>query len=219
MTMLSRFRTAVLFLAAGSSWAAGSPDALLARVEKAEKSVQTLSFSFTQTTVLKITEEEQVVGGKAYFRRPDSFRVEHLSPKPLTAVSDGKTIWIHNPARNQVLTDEWKNWSNSAGFPKGLMPFQERSGDLRKKYNVKLEGADVLVFTPKDPGSWPYTLRVWVDPAGFPRRTELESDSLKTSTEVRDLASNPVLAEDLFHFKTPAGADVFGPTPSKGAVQ
>jgi outer membrane lipoprotein carrier protein len=195
--------------------AAASPDELLSRIEKAEDSVQTLTFSFTQKTRIKVTEEDQVIDGKAYFRRPDRFRVEHLSPRPMTAVSDGKTIWVHNPARNQVITDQWENWAASSGFPRGLMPFQEKTQNLRLKYNITREGEDQLVFVPKEPGAWPYVVRVWVDPKGFPRRTELESDSLKTSTEVRNLEANPALPDSLFIFKTPRGADVISPQRPK----
>lgn len=188
-----------------------SAQPLLAKVEEAERKVQTLRFSFTQKTLVQVTGEEQVLRGQASFRKPDRFRVEHLEPRPLTAVSDGKTLWLYNPARNQVMSDSWENWAASAGFPRGLSFFQEGSSDLRRRYNVTMESEGVLLCSPKDPDAWPYTLRVWVDPkTGLPQKTELSSQSLRTITEVVGMEVNPALGDDVFTFKTPAGAEVFG---------
>ena len=190
-------------------------DKALFRLEGAEAKVRTIRFSFTQTASIKVTGEEQVLKGKALFRRPDHFRVEHSAPNAMTAVSDGKTLWLYNRAQNQVRVDKWENWSASAGFPKGLAFFQEGPTDLRKKYTESLEerkDADVLRLVPKDSGGLPpVSLLVWVDGAtGLPLRTELESQSLKSVTEVRDVEMNPVLPDDVFTFKIPAGADVVG---------
>jgi outer membrane lipoprotein carrier protein len=200
-----------LSLAVSAAQAKDVPlDALLASLEKAESSFQTLRFSFTQTTRVQVTGEEQVLTGKAVFRKPNRFRVEHLSPRPLVAVSNGETLWVHNPARNQVMEDKWENWAASAGFPRGLTPFQESRSDLKAKYNLSLEPGNVLKCVPKDPGAWPYTLRLWVDPAtGLPTKTELSSQSLRTVTDIRDLQVNPELPDETFSFKAPAGADVF----------
>ncbi len=193
----------------------------LARMDAAEKGAATLRFFFTQTTIIKITGEKQVLAGKASFKRPSSFRVEHLSPRPLTAVSDGKTLWVYNPGLNQVMVDKWENWSKSAGFPQGLGPFQEGAGELRKKYDVACVSAslkeDLLKFTPKDPGAWPYTLLVALDAStGLPVRMDLESQSLKTVTLVQRIELNPVLADDVFTFKNPPGADVLGTPAAEG---
>lgn len=201
---------------AGDAAADAKLEKALFRLEGAEAKVRTIRFSFTQTASIKVTGEEQVMKGKASFRRPDHFRVEHAAPSALTAVSDGKTLWLYNPSRNQVMVDKWENWSASAGFPKGLDFFQEGPSDLRKKYNVSLEGrkdgADVLRLVPKDArGMPPILLRVWVDVAtGLPLRTELESQSLKSVTVVRDVEMNPVLPDNVFTFKIPEGADVVG---------
>lgn len=189
-------------------------DALLAKIQTAEKTFQTLRFTFTQRTLVQVTGEEQVLKGQASFRKPNLFRVEHLEPRPLTAVSDGKTLWLYNPVRKQVMADSWDTWSANAGFPRGLGFFQSGSADLRQRYNVSVEGGNVLLCTPKDPDAWPYTLRVWVDPAtGLPQKTELASQSLRTVTEVGAMEVNPTLPDDVFIFKTPAGAETFG-TPA-----
>jgi outer membrane lipoprotein carrier protein len=195
--------------------AAPAAAAVLSRMAEAEKAVVTLRFSFTQTTFVKMTGEKVVSLGKAQFRRPDRFRVEHFSPRPMTAVSDGKTMWVYNPARRQVLVDRWKNWAVSAGFPRGLGLLQEEAGDLGKKYNAVLSSrtatADALVLTPRAPeASKNASVRAWVDRAsGLPLRTELEFPSFRTMTEVSNLEINPDLPDEAFQFKTPAGVEEF----------
>jgi chaperone LolA len=195
--------------------------AVLARMEEAEKAIVTLRFSFTQTTFVKLTGEKVVSQGKAQFRRPDRFRVEHLSPRPMTAVSDGKTIWVYNPARRQVLVDRWQNWAASGGFPQGLGLLQEKAGDLGKKYNAVLSSrtatADVLVLKPRAGGTSKETsVRAWVDRAsGLPLRTELEFPSFRTMTEVSNVEINPALTDEAFQFKTPAGVEEFRPDEGK----
>jgi outer membrane lipoprotein carrier protein len=204
----------------GPKAASDSVQAALSRLEKAEKNVSSLRFSFTQKTHIKVTDEDQTIRGKALFLRPAKFRVEHISPRVQTVVSDGKTLWFYNPERNQVLSDKWENWSRSAGFPQGLTPFQEGASSFQERYEIThggREGAsDVLHLTPKKAGAWPYTLRLWVDDRGLPVRTELESQTLKTSTEVDEIEVNPVLEDSQFTFTPPAGADVIGAPDAEG---
>lgn len=196
----------------------GELEAVVARMEEAEKKVQALSFDFTQTTTIRLTGEKQKIRGAALFRRPDKFRVEHKSPQAQTVVSDGKTLWFYNPSRGQVFVDSWENWSASAGFPKGLMSFQWEVSGLRKRYAIELERkasgeppAAVLKLTPLEGGPWPYVFRLWVNTeTGLPFRTELESQSVAAVTEIVKTRMNPALAGDAFTFTPPAGAEVFG---------
>lgn len=203
------------FFIASSLSAADESQAVLDAMARAEKNIRTLSFSFKQNTHVRVTNDKQEIRGKAYFQRPNLFRVEHTSPRSQTVVSDGKTLWFHNPAANQVYSDSWENWSKSGGFPQGLMPFQTDVDDLRKRYDIvhegKSKGLDILKLTPREPGPWPYTFRFWVDRAeGLPVRTEMESQSVTATTEISQLKTNPALPEDLFRFTPPKGADVLG---------
>ncbi len=194
-------------------------EAFLSRMEKADKELQSLSFQFTQTAVLTVTGQKETIRGTALFRKPSKFRVEHKSPRPQTVVSDGEPLRFYNPAQNQVVTDRWDNWTRSAGFPQGLMPFGTDTAGLREKYEMVLEkkvrapggeGA-VLKLSPRRPGPWPYTFRLWVDgTTGIPFRTELDSESVKTVTEIAKTRVNPDLADDLFVFEAPEGAEVLG---------
>lgn len=202
----------------GAEKKAGKPGkdlpAVLARMRQAEAEVKSLTFQYKQKTVVQVTNDVQDIQGKAFFRRPAQFRVEHSSPRVQSVISDGKTLWFYNPMQGQVLVDNWENWSRSAGFPKGLMPVQMDVTDLEKRFTVELEktlkektreGA-LLKLTPKEAGPWPYHFRVWVDLAnGLPYRTEMKTQSLISTTEMDQIKVNPALSDEMFTFKTPAG--------------
>jgi outer membrane lipoprotein carrier protein len=208
-----------LFAAASLCAAPAALDDVLKRMERAEKEVKTLSFRFTQTAHLLVTDEKQQIKGEAHFKRPDKFRVEHAVPRKQIVVSDGETLWLYNPAQEQVVVDSWKNWAESAGFPKGLTPFQMNPADMQKRYRFTLEDTvgsgkerrSVLRLEPIDPGPWPYKIRLWIDEAGLPARTELESQSVKTVTQISNVKINPPLKDALFVFAPPRGVDVLKP--------
>ncbi len=193
-------------------------DTVLAEMEKTENNIQTISLQFTQTAVILITEEKQRIQGKAYFQRPDKFRVEHKLPQSQVIVSNGQMLWFFNPTKNQVLIDSWKNWTQSAGFPKGLTPFHLDVKNMREKYSIaletekeqSLENSVVLRMTPHDSGPWPYTFFVWVDTKTWlPQKTEMLSKSVQSVTEIQDVDINPDLPTDLFLFAAPEGVDVY----------
>jgi len=215
--MLNRFGIALLIVSTASSAPAKEMkrdvDTVLARMAQAEKDIDTLTFDFAQDTSVAATGDAQSLQGKAYFKRPDKFRIEHKAPRAQTVVSDGKNLWMHNPAQNQVLKDEVANWTRSAGLSEGLLPFQEGVNDLKKRYTITLDSVDaatnrpVLKLVPQKSGPWPYTFRVWVDEStGLPAKTEFATKTTRSVTEIRAPKVNEALAGDLFTFKTPAGA-------------
>ena len=227
MGRLAGLAAALLFsVSAGSAAVPGHYlDNVISAMDKAEKKVQTLSFQFKQEADIRMTGDKQVVRGKAFFKRPRKLRVDHSAPQPQTVVSDGETIWLYNPKANQVFTDTWENWAESAGFQKGLLPLQSSISDLRKKYDMELEKRQrikskdtaILKLTPLESGPWPYTLRLWIDmDNGIPYRTVMETESVTSVTEMTAVKINPALADDLFTFKTPKGAQNVGnPPPQK----
>lgn len=202
--------------------AAGDAQAVLDAMRRAEKDIHALRFSFRQSTLVRVTNDRQEIRGKAHFRRPNLFRVEHAAPRAQTVVSDGTTLWFYNPARNQVFSDSWENWSKAGNFPQGLMPFQTDVDALRKKYDIVYEGRsgglDSLKLSPREPGPWPYTFRLWVGADGLPVRTEMESQSVTATTEISELTANPELPEDVFRFAPPRGAEVLG-APASSAFR
>jgi outer membrane lipoprotein carrier protein len=213
--MRRSFLTVLLLTAAGTGARAADPLAdVLARMEQAEREVQTMTFDFVQDIRLTVTGESKQARGTATFQRPNRFRVEMKGAQEQTVVSDGTTFWLYNPSRRQAVADRWENWARSAGFPEGLTPFQMTPAQMKTKYDISLDnGADGdlarLVFKPKTSGALAYTLRVSVDRrTGLPVRTVLESSSVTSITTVSRSKVNPALSTDVFRFVPPSGVDV-----------
>jgi outer membrane lipoprotein carrier protein len=189
-------------------------DGLLNKIETNESSIRTIGFSFQQNTRLHSTGDTQVISGKAFFMKPNRFRIEHVLPRPQLVVSDGKRVWVYISDRRQVIMDSWKNWERMSGVPKGLLTFQDRMSRMRKRYDVSLkqpaeEGKNVvLIMRPAGKSAWPYVLTLTINPdTGVPMRTELESDTITIVTDVQNPVINPSLEKDFFEFHTPAGVE------------
>lgn len=196
----------------GGGGHAATLEEVVGRLERAEKEVQSLRFEFTQTTTLSIGGRPVESRGTAIFQRPNRFRVDQSAPEPQTFVSNGKQFWVYLPDRGQVLKDSMDNWSRFAGFPQGLTPFRMDVAEMKKKYKFSLEeenGGPVLTLTPVDAGSYPYTLRLWVDLAtGIAQQTALTSENLTAVVRVQNVKVNPSLEASLFLFQPPKGTEI-----------
>lgn len=202
---------ALLFFCAGGIRAVPLEE-VVGRLERAEKEVQSLQFDFTQKTTLSVGGRAAESRGAAIFQRPDRFRVEQAAPERQTFVSNGKQFWVYLPDRGQVLKDSMDNWSRFAGFPQGLTPFRMNMAEMKKKYHfAAAEESDgpVLTLTPKDPGEFSYTLRLWVDmETGIACQTALVSDHLTAVVQVQQVKVNPRLDASLFRFTAPQGTEI-----------
>jgi outer membrane lipoprotein-sorting protein len=69
---------------------AESAASLVARLDQASRSVETLEGEFTQRSRLKLFRQELVSRGRFRFRRPSQIRWEYLAPDPSVMVIDGE---------------------------------------------------------------------------------------------------------------------------------
>lgn len=185
---------------------------VVARLERAEKEVQSLQFDFTQKTTLAIGGRAVETRGKAMFQRPNRFRVEQSAQENQTFISNGKTFWVSLPDRGQVLKGSMDNWARFAGFPQGLTPFRMDVAEMKKKYQFSMsdesEGA-VLTLTPKEAGEFSYTVRLWVDMnTGVAEKTALVSDNVTTVVRVQNIKVNPRVESGTFRFVPPKDTEI-----------
>jgi outer membrane lipoprotein carrier protein len=205
------FLLGVVFSFSGFAHAVTLEDVLV-RLERAEKDIKTLEFDFAQKTIVSLGGQPAEMRGTAIFQRPNLFRVIQVAPEPQTFVSNGKQFWVHLIDRGQVLKDTMDNWSQFAGFPQGLTPFQMNVAQMKEKYTFSLAeegGGPVLSLTPKAATDFSYTLRLWVDMGtGVAMQTELASENVTAVVSVRNVKINPRLDGGLFRFVPPQGTDV-----------
>ena len=88
---------AVLALVAGVAQA----DALKA-LQDFVRTTRSGSADFTQVVTPADGTRAKTSSGRFEFARPDRFRFDYVKPYPQVIVSDGRTLWMHDPDLNQV---------------------------------------------------------------------------------------------------------------------
>jgi outer membrane lipoprotein carrier protein len=90
---------AVALLLAGARPAAADAkvDEVLAKVDGAKASVESLAGEFVQKNKVKLFKQELTSQGKLYFKRPRQIRWEYTAPDPSTLVLDGNRATLSTP--------------------------------------------------------------------------------------------------------------------------
>lgn len=187
-------------------------DEVVQEMELADKQVKSLSLEFSQEMTIKATQEKSPkIIGKAFFRKPDSFRIIHEQPREQWTICNGKTIWIWWPQENKVLKEDLVAWQKSENFPVGLFPIGVPVKKIKQNYQIILESYQdkfyLLNFSPQEENN--YRIKTWISETNFlPEKLELATNSLAITTVIEKLSINPKLKEALFNFKIPAGAEI-----------
>lgn len=194
---------AIAALLLGSVAQAGSIEKLKAFAAQ----TQSARASFTQTVQDKDGGTVQVASGKLVFARPGKFRWEYEKPYQQTIVGDGQKLWVYDKDLNQVTVKKMEGALGSS--PAALLA---GSNDIEQYYNLDAKGnkggLDWLEAYPRDEDSMFSRVRM-----GF-KGNMLDAmelyDHMGQVTVIRfgKLQRNPKLADNLFTFTPPAGADV-----------
>ena len=168
---------------------------------------QSARASFTQTVRDKDGATVQTASGKLVFARPGKFRWEYEKPYQQIIVGDGQKLWVYDKDLNQVTVKKMEGALGSS--PAALLA---GSNDIEQYYNLDAKGTkgglDWLEAYPRAEDSMFSRVRM-----GFKGNT-LETmelyDQMGQVTVIRfgKLQRNPKLADNLFTFTAPAGADV-----------
>src|SRR5262245_47871271 len=182
-------------------------------VQKRYEGVRDVSAKFTQTTHgarLGTTPDKPATSrGRVSLAKPGKMRWTYEEPEPSVVVSDGKTVWIYDPA-----FDEVQKLSAAEGFLTGAAAqFLLGAGDMRRDFFVAAvscsENAAELELVPRQPSTYE-KLFLHVDPkTGDVRKTRIV-DLLGNVVEVefREQRFNVKPAESEFRFEVPEGAKV-----------
>lgn len=168
---------------------------------------QSARASFTQTVRDKDGATIQTASGKLVFARPGKFRWEYENPYQQTIVGDGQKLWVYDKDLNQVTVKKMEGALGSS--PAALLA---GSNDIERYYNLDAKGTkgglDWLEAYPRDEDSMFSRVRM-----GF-KGNMLEAmelyDRMGQVTVIRfgKLQRNPKLADSVFTFTAPPGADV-----------
>lgn len=185
------------------AFAAGAIERLKAFAEQ----TRSARADFTQVVRDKDGATTQASSGKLVFERPGKFRWEYEKPYQQTIVGDGQKLWIYDKDLNQVTVKKLGGALGSS--PAALLA---GSNDIEQYYNLDAKGVkgglDWLEAYPRDPDNMFSKVRM-----GF-NGNQIDSmelyDHLGQVTVIRfsKLERNPQLAQNLFTFSPPKGADV-----------
>jgi outer membrane lipoprotein carrier protein len=189
-------------------------------VQRRYRDVQDIRADFVQTSRAAGPggrEGPTASSGTVVLEVPGKMRWTYEKPEKSLLVSDGKVLWLYDPAFGEAqklpVTDE--------GYLTGAaIQFLLGKGDLNKEFDILTVACDAtqaeLRLTPREAASYEF-LTIWVDPSeGLINRTEI-ADLLGTRTlvEFHNVALNQKPDASEFRFEPPAGVSVveLSPTP------
>jgi outer membrane lipoprotein carrier protein len=181
---------------------------LLKAVESRYNRAQTLQVKFAET-YSGMGQGARTEAGILYLRKPGRMRWEYTQPAGKLFVSDGKVVYLYLPGENRVDKMPLKDTEDMRAplaFLLGKLNFEREFQNIQ----TRAEGDSSLVTAdPKSP-SLPYSKVEFLVSATFAiRKLHIvgQDQSILDFTFV-DEKVNPALANSMFQFHPPPGAEV-----------
>lgn len=186
-----------------------TPASVVSGVRDAYKLVNTIRAEFTQVRTDPVTGAKDTQKGRLSLKRPRKMRFDFVTPAARTFVTNGKTLWIYDPASKQVIEqDDMGNGSGmgvllddlgkldelfTSSIVEDKQPKPSVTLHLVPKKDAVFQSLDLTLTRQK------YVLQdlVLVDPMGA--RTEMHFAGVKFDVEVLDSE---------FEFVAPPGVQV-----------
>lgn len=217
------FLLALAPLAAGSPAAAqqpsGAPEVreLLGRAEARYDALTSLRAEFDQKIEIPLLGRERTGSGRWYQKGRGRFKMEFTEPEGDLIVADGASLWLYYPSTHPGQVIRSTIDANVTGA--GMADLQGRIFEqAAAAYDAELVGREdvgdrstwLVSLTPR--GASPYRrVRVWIDADDLlVRRFEIveENETIRT-VALRNLRPDAPVADTVFAFTPPPGADVF----------
>jgi outer membrane lipoprotein carrier protein len=196
---------------------AAAPDcapALAERVQQRYERVHDLAARFSQRTSSALAPAQEASGTVA-LAKPGKMRWSYEKPEPSLVVTDGKTLWIFDPAAREV-----QEFAVGEQFLSGAaLQFLLGNGKLLDAYRVSATGCGgprvQLTLVPKQDATY-QELELFVEPESGEVRATAVVDLLGNRTEVSfdELRYDQKPAESAFRFVPEPGVRVNKLAPS-----
>lgn len=153
--------------------------------------------------------------GRVFFEKPGRMRWEFAEP-PQTLISDGKSLWLYQPAEQQVVKTPFHQAFNS----QTPVSFLTGVGRLAEDFDVSAQGETARVYRlrllPKRADEPVGRLDIEVSKRTFDIVQALVIDPLGNTTRVSfsNIERTQDLDDALFRFELPPGVDLVEPLPS-----
>jgi outer membrane lipoprotein carrier protein len=206
-----------VFLALAPVWAADlDVSKLLKSVEDRYNNIQTLQTSFEETMVNQ--GRRRTESGELFLRKPGRMRWQYSSPAGKLFLSDGKNVYFYSPDTNRaekMKLKETEDMRAPMAFLLGRIEFQK---DF-KEFRSKPEPDGVLITAIPKSDKMPYReVSFLVGPDSRIERlvvTGQDASVLEFTFQHEKL--NPKVADSLFRFELPKGAEFVDSSEAQGA--
>lgn len=144
---------------------------------------------------------------KQYFKKPNSYRLELLSPEPLKGnlmVSNGKMAWVYSPSINQTYRiDSIQKFNKELLFIGYFMQNYMTSKEVDIVSATNDNQSFILITADIPGGNYHFAKqKLWIDKKEIaPTKLQILDQQNKLVLEViyEDFKYNPKLDEDMFH--------------------
>ena len=195
--------------------------AVASRVQARYEGVRDLEARFSQTSrsvAFGAAGPEMRARGVALFAKPGRMRWTYEEPEPSVVVSDGKTLWIYDPVKQEA-----QEFPVGEGFLSGTaVQFLLGEGKILDAFTVRAEGCGTnavrLHLRPRAETTYE-SLELLVDPATGDVRESAVVDLFGNRTDVIFESVRPNLRMDpaKFHFEAGPGVRVLRAAPAGGS--
>lgn len=185
---------------------AQSPSALDGLAERLDQ-LQSMTARFSQTVWSEEGEPLQSAEGEMAVKRGNRLRWEIQSPYAYLIVTDGETLWRFDADLEQAVVQPFRG--ELADTP--ALIFSSDRATLAENYRVESERGKEgtwFLLTPRGDHALFRTLRVQFDNGAVTRLELIDNLDQRTEIQFHDVQANPLLADKLFSFEPPPGADV-----------
>jgi outer membrane lipoprotein-sorting protein len=191
----------------------GTLEALLDRMNEAQKVLTTLRVSFVQTNHFRMLSKPQVLKGILTLKKPDTALYKYTSPSPLYFLVKDGSLLVYDPKDKKVVIQDIRRHQNRIIRYLGVgQPLEE----LRQSFDVAWKGQEGnVVHLALTPTKYRMkrkiaALHFWVDGDSATLKSfevvETEGDSIRF--DFTQWEANPTLAEDAFKVDIPPGVKV-----------
>ena len=201
--------------------ASGCADRAATALQRRYEAVRDLEASFEQTTLSVALGKQGSTAksrGTVVFAKPGRMRWTYTEPEPSLVVSDGRQLWIYDPAHREVQ----RLVVTEAYLSGAALSFLLGAGEIRRDFDVKArecgESSALLDLVPRQPASYE-RLEARVDPrtGELLETTVVDLVGNATTVALHDLRVNRDPDASQFRFDPPAGVRVVDLDAGAGA--
>lgn len=191
----------------------GKLQALLGRMNEAQKALTTLRVSFVQTNHFRMLSKPQVLKGVLSLKKPDTALYKYTSPSPLYFLVKDGSLLVYDPKDKKVVIQDIRRHQNRIIRYLGVgQPLEE----LKQSFDVAWKGQEGnVVHLALTPTKYRMKRKVaalhfWVDNDTAALKSfevvETEGDSIRF--DFSQWEANPALSDDAFKVDIPPGVKV-----------